>query len=188
MILDTPRSPMLLDTPRRPAPPARRSVSVSQASAPGADTDDDDELHAPAPRARREPSPLSALQLDTFPASTSASASTSATTRAPARRRARGAAGPTVERLNSSLADELVRATDLDSGVLIGVGRSARRGFLAHGGAGGPAVFMGAGYVRGGGDADDHEGGGGGDAQRVVVHEQHGALAIKRSRLRADHR
>lgn len=45
---------------------------------------------------------------------------------------------------------------DLDSGVLVGVGtRSKTRGFLARGGAGGPPVFMGVGYVEG--TEDDEE-------------------------------
>jgi hypothetical protein len=66
------------------------------------------------------------------------------------------------------LADEFARATssspnhdeyaelDLDSGVLVGFGtRSKRRGFLARGGAGGPSVFMGKGYVDGAIDSDE---------------------------------
>jgi len=37
----------------------------------------------------------------------------------------------------------------LDSGIFMGVGgKSKRRGFLAHGGAGGSPVFMGVGYVQ----------------------------------------
>ncbi|KAF8072131.1 hypothetical protein FPV67DRAFT_1651324 [Lyophyllum atratum] len=60
----------------------------------------------------------------------------------------------------------------LESGVFVGVGtRSKKRGFLAHGGAGGAPVFMGVGYVEGAEDdredgdgrdydyGDDHEGG-----------------------------
>lgn len=40
--------------------------------------------------------------------------------------------------------------SDIESGVLIGVGTRNQRGaFLAHGGAGGPAVVMGVGYVEG---------------------------------------
>ncbi|KAF9471664.1 hypothetical protein BDN70DRAFT_551191 [Pholiota conissans] len=47
---------------------------------------------------------------------------------------------------------------DLDSGVLVGVGtRSKRRGFLAHGGAGGPPVFMGVGYVEGAEEDEEQE-------------------------------
>jgi len=39
---------------------------------------------------------------------------------------------------------------DLDSGSLVSIGtRSKKRGFLAHGGAGGFPVFMGDGYVDG---------------------------------------
>ncbi|EIW84193.1 hypothetical protein CONPUDRAFT_135721 [Coniophora puteana RWD-64-598 SS2] len=38
---------------------------------------------------------------------------------------------------------------DMESGTLVGIGtRNKRRGFLAHGGAGGAPVFMGVGYVR----------------------------------------
>jgi hypothetical protein len=45
---------------------------------------------------------------------------------------------------------------DLDSGTLVGVGsRSKNRGFLAHGGAGGPSVFMGVGYVEGVQETDE---------------------------------
>lgn len=70
-----------------------------------------------------------------------------------------------------TLDEELQAAWDEDgeSGVLVGVGMSKRRGFLAHGGAGGVPVFMGEGYVRevvvsdeededeGGRDYDDDE-------------------------------
>ena len=46
----------------------------------------------------------------------------------------------------------------LDSGVFTGVGtKSKRRGFLAHGGAGGAPVFMGVGYVEGAIDDDEEE-------------------------------
>ena len=46
----------------------------------------------------------------------------------------------------------------LDSGVFTGVGtKSKRRGFLAHGGAGGSPVFMGVGYVEGAIDDDEEE-------------------------------
>jgi hypothetical protein len=42
---------------------------------------------------------------------------------------------------------------ELDSGVLMGVGtRNQRKEFLAHGGAGGPSVVMGVGYVEGAGE------------------------------------
>ncbi|KAF5381994.1 hypothetical protein D9615_004205 [Tricholomella constricta] len=51
---------------------------------------------------------------------------------------------------------------ELESGVLIGVGtRSKKRGFLAHGGAGGAPVFMGIGYVEGAEeDGEEDENGG----------------------------
>jgi hypothetical protein len=46
----------------------------------------------------------------------------------------------------------------LDSGVFTGAGtKSKRRGFLAHGGAGGAPVFMGVGYVEGAIDDDEEE-------------------------------
>jgi hypothetical protein len=49
---------------------------------------------------------------------------------------------------------------DMDSGVLVGVGtRSKRRGFLAHGGAGGAPVFMGVGYVEGAEEDEAQEAG-----------------------------
>ncbi|KAF8958338.1 hypothetical protein BDZ97DRAFT_2061741 [Flammula alnicola] len=47
---------------------------------------------------------------------------------------------------------------DLESGVPVGVGmRSKRRGFLAHGGAGGTPVFMGVGYVEGAEEDEDEQ-------------------------------
>lgn len=50
----------------------------------------------------------------------------------------------------AELRHELAWEDDLDSGVFMGVGTmSKRRGFLAHGGAGGAPVFMGVGYVEG---------------------------------------
>jgi len=50
----------------------------------------------------------------------------------------------------AELRHELDGEDDLDNGVFIGVGTmSRRRGFLAHGGAGGAPVFMGVGYVEG---------------------------------------
>jgi len=39
--------------------------------------------------------------------------------------------------------------TNFEDSVFIGVGTRKRRGFLAHGGAGGGSVFMGVGYVEG---------------------------------------
>ncbi|KAF8207217.1 hypothetical protein K438DRAFT_428685 [Mycena galopus ATCC 62051] len=54
--------------------------------------------------------------------------------------------------------------SDLENGILVGVGtRPKNRGFLAHGGAGGAPVFMGAGYVEGVEDERDDGDGDGGD-------------------------
>lgn len=63
---------------------------------------------------------------------------------------------------HDSLAAELHRASSdddpLESGVLTSFGqRSKRRGFLAHGGAGGTPVFMGVGYVQGAEDTEDEQ-------------------------------
>jgi hypothetical protein len=56
-------------------------------------------------------------------------------------------------RRRRTLDEELCSAegfSDLENGVFIGSGtRSKRKGFLAHGGAGGVPVFMGDGYVEG---------------------------------------
>ncbi|KAJ3861263.1 hypothetical protein EV359DRAFT_84491 [Lentinula novae-zelandiae] len=47
---------------------------------------------------------------------------------------------------------------ELENGVLVATGaRSKNLGFLAHGGAGGPPVWMGEGYVLGVGDAEEEE-------------------------------
>jgi hypothetical protein len=51
---------------------------------------------------------------------------------------------------------------DFDSGILVGVGtKSKKKGFLAHGGAGGVPVFMGEGYVDGveGSNSEEDAGG-----------------------------
>jgi len=56
--------------------------------------------------------------------------------------------------------EDLQLQDDLDSGILVSVGtRSKKRGFLAHGGAGGLPVFIGEGYVDGaeGSDYEDDE-------------------------------
>jgi hypothetical protein len=54
------------------------------------------------------------------------------------------------ELFNRTLDEELISALDHESEVLIGVGtRSKERGFLRGGGAGGPPVLMGVGYVDG---------------------------------------
>ncbi|EIN04949.1 hypothetical protein PUNSTDRAFT_116231 [Punctularia strigosozonata HHB-11173 SS5] len=59
------------------------------------------------------------------------------------------------EEMEVPLRDEGEEDLDVDSGVLVAVGsRSKKRGFLAHGGAGGPSVFMGVGYVDGAQESD----------------------------------
>ena len=63
-------------------------------------------------------------------------------------------------RRQSSYSDEERASHELESGVLVGVGRRSKRlGFLAHGGAGGEPVMMGVGYVEGA-VVDDEEVGG----------------------------
>jgi hypothetical protein len=63
-----------------------------------------------------------------------------------------------------SILHESGEEPDLDSGTFVGVGtRSKKKGFLAHGGAGGVPVFMGDGYVDGvevGDDEREVDGGG----------------------------
>jgi hypothetical protein len=198
-----PTSPMLLDTPRKPRPPARplgratpRSTARSKSKSGrdgGSEEEKDDPLAlsfsspdvvalsslqskepttaAAAPAAgggkkkkRRSPSRETHLE-SRDPVHDSASARSGSTN--PARRR------PTLdEELRQAHAQSLLHENgeepDLDSGTLVGVGtRSKKKGFLAHGGAGGVPVFMGDGYVDGvevgdgeevvdgGGDRDD---------------------------------
>jgi hypothetical protein len=165
-----PQSPILITTPRRPLPPARRSISQQSRDASngsivtpdGLDLDERYQLKRPTrlstqasqPPPYRQPSPLhNTLGLDTFPSDDFMDEGNGALARRPSTGR---------------LADEFARATssspnhdeyaelDLDSGVLVGFGtRSKRRGFLARGGAGGPSVFMGKGYVDGAIDSDE---------------------------------
>jgi len=59
--------------------------------------------------------------------------------------------------------DEEIRIAEedgtMDSGVFVGVGcRSKKKGFLAGGGAAGPPVFMGVGYVEGAEESDGEDG------------------------------
>jgi len=168
-----PTSPMLLDTPRKPRPPARplgrvtpksttaRSRSKSRQDE-GREEDDD-------PLALSFSSPDGVIALPSLQSKKLAAANGGKKKRRspsrdptpdtasvrdgstnPARRR------PTLdEELRGAHTRSLLREdddedVDLDSGTLVGVGtRSKKKGFLAHGGAGGVPVFMGDGYVDG---------------------------------------
>jgi hypothetical protein len=172
-----PQSPLIIDTPRRPLPPARQSRRSSGGSVFTPDNvGEDDQYQLPVPaaekqtrrtsqssqRSHRRPSPLPALHLDTFPTQ-------NAPVREDSARRVRRPPTPPRQRTSSTFADELMRLSspsfdgdgdeyeiDIDSGVLVSMGtKSKRRGFLAHGGAGGPSVFLGKGYVEGALDSDE---------------------------------
>ena len=54
-----------------------------------------------------------------------------------------------IRRVDTSYSEEERAVNELESGVLIGVGRKSKQlGFMAHGGAGGGPVMMGVGYVK----------------------------------------
>jgi hypothetical protein len=176
-----PTSPMLLDTPRKPRPPARPlgrttpklSSNSNSKSCQQEEDDDDDPLSlsfsspdvvalsplrekdavtskgsgkkkkrsTPAGEIPREPN-------DSAPAPASAQSGSAKLSR----RRVTLDEEMRDARARFILRDDqdLQFLDDLDSEILVGVGtRSKKRGFLAHGGAGGLPVFMGDGYVEG---------------------------------------
>jgi hypothetical protein len=169
----------LMGTPRRPLPPSRRSISAASAGSVRTPEDvgsneryqlkrpepNTGKIPQPSQRVYRQPSPLQSLglELDVF---ADAGEHISFTRRPPT---------PPRPKSRGTLADEIMRASsssfedghefdveledlDLDSGILVGTGtRSKKRGFLAHGGAGGPAVFMGKGYIDGAMDSEEEE-------------------------------
>ncbi len=136
-----PLSPMDGPSPRRPRPPVRppRTPAPATLRDEDSDADEDDPLALPSQRMTdsRESPP--------------ARASSSRKTRSSRRTSASSRRGTLDEEFKRTfMTEQQDEEADLDSGVLVGVGtRSKTRGFLAHGGAGGPSVFMGAGYVQG---------------------------------------
>ena len=157
-----PTSPMPDPSPRKPRPPARPATrNLARAKPPRRDTSDDEdplslsfssvstssESRAPIPR-KDTSAPSQDLSQPSGP---------------PTRDLSRDLSQPTRNQKQLTLEEELFIAgerdwteSDLDSGVLVGVGmRDKRAGFLAHGGAGGVPVFMGVGYVEGAEEAEE---------------------------------
>lgn len=136
-----PSSPMPAPSPRKPRPPARNSFTNSARSIRTDRTDD------------RDPLTLS----NGVASSTTEHMRVQPTTNGKRNTKQKHQS----QSQQRSLHDELLTARedeDLESGYYSGVGtRSKRRGYHAHGGAGGPPVFMGVGYVDGAIDHDSHE-------------------------------
>jgi hypothetical protein len=100
----------------------------------------------------RHPSPLNTLGLESFPSDDLMNDSKSI----PATLSRRKSAGSLVEEFMHGPSSGEYDNLGMDSGVFVGLGtKSKRRGFLAHGGAGGPSVFMGKGYIDGAVDSDE---------------------------------
>ena len=194
-----PTTPMLLDTPRKPRPPARpmgrtTPKSVSKSTRQGEeDVDDDDPLtllfsspDVVALSSLRPKQAATDIGKKNNRCTSSGEASREYKEPAPLPISAQNGSTNISSRSNRRLTldqemrdaharsllrdDEDLDLHDLDGGTLMGVGtRSKKRGFLAHGGAGGLPVFMGDGYVDGvegsedeerddvGGDRDDDE-------------------------------
>ena len=186
-----PTSPMPLDTPRKPRPPARSSVRStpkpkSQRDDRSDDDDDDDPLSLSftspdvvalsAPRVADRPSGKKKLSQPARESWERGEASASARSRSHNSDRRRLTLD---EELRDARARSLLREEaddiDLDIGSLVGVGtRSKKRGFLAHGGAGGLPVFMGEGYVEGADESEDREDGADGDDDEYVPRQKSG--------------
>ena len=174
-----PSSPMLLDTPRKPRPPARplgrttpRLTSQSKSHLWQGDEDDDPlSLSFSSPdvkvlsltqrkepnaskQKKRSPHPreISREAQNPLPGPASTSARGGSTNLSPRRL-------TLDEEMREAHTRSLLRDEDLDSGILVGVGRRNKKiGYLAHGGAGGLPVFMGDGYVDRA-EGNDYEGG-----------------------------
>ncbi|KAH7912324.1 hypothetical protein BJ138DRAFT_1171990 [Hygrophoropsis aurantiaca] len=142
-----PMSPITVPTPRKIKPPARtrrgatpkpKAVALLDSEEDG--EDDEDPLSLTFPLAKKDKTP---------------------TRPGPTQRKPRDIPQQKSRRrwtLDEELRDARARSSDdgLDSGVLVGVGtRSKRKGFLAHGGAGGSPVFMGVGYVQGAEESEE---------------------------------
>ena len=153
-----PLSPMPDDTPRKPRPPARgKRTARSRRRIDDSDEEDPLSLSFNSP-------PLVSRQPDRQRSGGKKRSSISAASHDKFRRsHERSMASPASNRKHSNghrqTLDEELRDADwdnLENGVLVGVGtRSKDKGFLAHGGAGGPPVFMGDGYVEGVEPEDD---------------------------------
>ncbi|KAH7927970.1 hypothetical protein BV22DRAFT_243402 [Leucogyrophana mollusca] len=140
-----PMSPIAVPTPRKAKPPARtrrgatpKPKIVFQSDDEDEDSDDEDPLSLTFSLSKGKTPPRPSKQR--------------ASLDQPSRKSRRRWT------LDEELRDAHARSSDndLDSGVLVGVGsRSKRKGFLAHGGAGGAPVFMGVGYVEGAEEEDE---------------------------------
>jgi hypothetical protein len=156
-----PVSPIPAHTSRKPRPPARSPKKAPIAMPVAEDSEEDPlslsysppppstvfltpdpESHMRSPPSSREVSiPPSSYVSESGKSRGGSLASTSRTSQMRARRRGT---------LDEELQDATEESSDLENGVLMGVGtRSRKRGFLARGGAGGEPVFMGVGYVEG---------------------------------------
>ncbi|THH16663.1 hypothetical protein EW146_g4009 [Bondarzewia mesenterica] len=169
-----PTSPIPAGTPKRPKPPARSHIKTPfRPSLPRNDSDDPLALAAVAPdpielpaskekgKGRAAPAkkpsriPMASRKISSKPreAGVPSARNASRATSTKARRRTLD------EELRSAeggLHEEEDQEEDLDDELLIGVGtRSKKKGFLAHGGAGGQPVFMGVGYVEGAEDESE---------------------------------
>ncbi|KIM84785.1 hypothetical protein PILCRDRAFT_817582 [Piloderma croceum F 1598] len=175
MLLDTPRK---LRPPARPLGRATPRSTARSKSKSGRDGGDDEEEDDPLALSFSSPDVVALSSLQSKEPTTTAAAPAagggkkkrrspsretfleprdpvpdSASTRSGSTNPARRC--PTLdEELRQAHAQSLLHENgeepDLDSGILVGVGtRSKKKGFLAHGGAGGVPVFMGDGYVDG---------------------------------------
>jgi hypothetical protein len=152
-----PASPMPAPSPRKPRPPARtRSSATSTVSKPPEPRDlaeENDPLQlGPDSSEMDSPTARKPARSTRVVESTSETASSSTT------RRSKGKQKTLDEELKIARHAENPDDEDLESGFFVGVGtRSKRRGYHAHGGAGGSPVFMGVGYVEGAQERDTDE-------------------------------
>ncbi|EGN99045.1 hypothetical protein SERLA73DRAFT_181827 [Serpula lacrymans var. lacrymans S7.3] len=156
-----PTSPMPAPTPRKPRPPARAPRAVNYGPQERDYDDDDDPLSltfsspedASIIRQRsksKEKKKVRPKNLRHPGGNSSRDVSQSSITLIKRQ--------PTLEEELCDAYSRSMEGDDVDDDVLVGVGtRSKREGFLAHGGAGGPPVFMGVGYVRGAENASEEE-------------------------------
>lgn len=169
-----PTSPMPLDTPRKPRPPAKsvgRSTPKPKARHDHRSEDEDDPLSLSfsspdvvalsAPRTTGQPR-SSGKKRRVSPARERASRDMSDASARSGSHHSDRRRLTLDDELRDARARSLLREEaenfDLDSGSLVGVGtRGKRRGFLAHGGAGGLPVFMGKGYVEGVEESEDED-------------------------------
>lgn len=160
-----PSSPFPTSSPRRPPPPRNSRPNASRPSQAENKSDDEDPLSLlfSPPRPQFRPHSNDALlQSADMDGEQPPSSPTSSSRRRNKSKHKLGSRTAPKRRL--TLDEEIREAVSLsanDDGdqegeVYVGVGiRSKNRGFLAHGGAGGVPVFMGAGYVDGVEDGDE---------------------------------